>query len=241
MNDGPVTTLRVGADNRLLTATEYVPDPSAKVWAMGPEGELKLLAHVRTAAHGAALSPAGDLIATGTINGDVELWSALTGKSIKKMGDLKGRVGSLDFSPDGKLLVAGCRLGFAHAGPGGFTVWEVESGKVVKQVPDAGAIVRFLKEGNHLIADKGNSLRLWNSETWKEVVVIPGGLASLDVRPSLDVSNSGELACMFSFARGMQPREFLRGVAGEAFRSGEALTSCCRLAPPRLAQELVTS
>src|SRR5262245_5301471 len=48
------------------------------------------------------------------------------------------------------------------------------------------------------------------------------------------------LVCSLSLAGRSRENPF-GGAAGEAFRSGKALTSCCRLAPPRLAPELVTS
>src|SRR4029434_3037926 len=50
----------------------------------------------------------------------------------------------------------------------------------------------------------------------------------------------GLLVCSLALADRSRENPF-GGVAGEAFRSGEALTSCCRLAPPRPDPELVTS
>jgi WD40 repeat protein len=194
VHKGPVTSFRVSRDGRhLLTATEFTPEPGVKVWECGQRPALRLLCHIRHPAMSAALGPSADLVADGSLNGEVRLWHVATGQEARLLGKLHGRVTSVDFSADGLLVAAGSRVGSAFADPGELAVWKAATGEEVFRLKGVGCLVRFNPDGTRLVADAGTELRLWDTATWKVVRSLGRGLDSLDVRPSLDFSPDGKL------------------------------------------------
>ncbi|MCK9921051.1 TIR domain-containing protein [Frankia sp. AgPm24] len=55
-----------------------------------------------------ALDPAGEILATANDDDSVQLWFRTTGRQLLGIPDHRGRVRSLDFSPDRRLIATGC-------------------------------------------------------------------------------------------------------------------------------------
>src|SRR5687768_7713512 len=57
--------------------------------------------------YAAAFSPDSAVLATGGLDKKVNVWSVSTGKIVRVLGPLPGRVNCITFSADGKLLAVG--------------------------------------------------------------------------------------------------------------------------------------
>jgi WD40 repeat protein len=129
-----------------------------------------------------AFSPDSDVLALSSGN-TVHLHDAGTGKEIRKI-DLAGGALALSFAPDGKTL----------AGKGRdqtIRVWETETGKEIHKIGDAGPVpagnlallrfgvaeprsLAFSHDGKTLATGSGNTVRMWDTATGKELVLADG-------------------------------------------------------------------
>ena len=97
---------------------------------------------------------------------DIRLCEADTGKVLRKLQGHKGKVWSVAFSPDGKLLAAASRDDPIH-------LWDFGEGKVVHELPFTNCYnLAFSPDGTKLatigyLAKEG--IRLWDPKTGKEL------------------------------------------------------------------------
>ncbi|MGP1387672.1 MAG: AAA-like domain-containing protein [Thainema sp.] len=109
-----------------------------------------------------AISPTGDMIATGDIDGKVILWNR-NGDQLAKFEQLE-RVLSLAFSPDGKQLLIG--------GGDGARVWSISGSAKINDVnhPERGRYralqVAFSNDGNFLITAGDRTIQIWDRTTY---------------------------------------------------------------------------
>jgi WD40 repeat protein len=139
-----------------------------------------VLGTVTTATPLPAVSPDAKLLAV-PVAAKVKLIDLTTGKEARELGDDDG-VGSLTFSPDGKLLIA---QGGRNEG---FTVWDVAGGKKPRELQVSVGRAAFgsrfgitmsLSPDNKLLAwAEGPTLRLVNLETGTEKIAAAGHGAS---------------------------------------------------------------
>jgi WD40 repeat protein len=109
----------------------------------------------------------------------VRLWEVATGRQIAELADHAGRVNTVAFAPDGRVLASGER------GGGGWRVrlWEVATGRQIAELADhAGAVnaVAFAPDGRVLASGDGASpvgggrLRLWEVATGRQIAELAG-------------------------------------------------------------------
>lgn len=108
---------------------------------------------------GVAFSPNGQLIASASEEGIVNVWNAETGQLVRSLG--KNNTGSLDtiaFSPDGQLIAA---AGY----DGEIKLWQTASGSAAGTLKGHSRFVSSLKfspDGQSLVSTSyDNTLRLW--------------------------------------------------------------------------------
>jgi WD40 repeat protein len=142
-------------------------DKTVKVWdihSRAMRAEIKHPAAVR------ALAVSDKLLASADESGRVKLSDLSTIREVATLSrppaqstDQSAAILSVAFSPDGKMLAAGCNDGLV-------IVWEVPSGAVVKSLPDhqkAVNSVAFSPDGNLLASGSDDStIRLWDLTTW---------------------------------------------------------------------------
>ncbi|KPK83542.1 MAG: hypothetical protein AMS27_12540 [Bacteroides sp. SM23_62_1] len=121
-----------------------------------------------------AISQNGDYIVTGSADNLVKLWDARTGIEMRTFSGHSGWVGSVDISPDNRLVASGAA---DLMGNPGINIWNIESGeKVFDNAGDSSwisDIVSFSPDGK-IFASGGMAgrIKLWDVQTWKEIAVI---------------------------------------------------------------------
>jgi WD40 repeat protein len=97
------------------------------------------------------------MIASGSKDGTVRVWSVPGGQPLLNLRGHGEEVRSVAFSPDGKILASGSEDETAR-------LWEIPSGKpLLTLTPESSAAwVTFSPDGNTLITGLGNGLiKLW--------------------------------------------------------------------------------
>jgi WD40 repeat protein/tRNA A-37 threonylcarbamoyl transferase component Bud32 len=181
--------LSFSKDGKRLAAVAHSGDPGARVWDLSTNRPLANISQALSR-HPApftcgALSADGATLALGDQAGGVTLWGAATGKKLRPLGQLPGRVNHVAFSPDGTRLLAAGAAKAPQAPPflklsAGVVLkaWEVASGQeVASRDGVAGAV--YSPDGKHLLAHSlpsrllpgvaGFDFALWGADTWKEV------------------------------------------------------------------------
>jgi WD40 repeat protein/serine/threonine protein kinase len=115
-------------------------------------------------------APGGQILATASRDKTVRIWEVGTQEQLAEFQHLDW-VQSVDFSPDGKLLAAGC------VGAETVLVWDLNNRRKVAQL--VGSWVRFSPDGTRLAASSGNTVRLWEVATWQNVGALTGNLAEV--------------------------------------------------------------
>lgn len=170
-----------------------------------------------------AFSPKGELLASGSKDGTVRLWS-VTGNLERILEGHKGAVGSVAFSPSTALLAS-------SSDDGTVRLWNVGDGRCLRELESwaghCAGCVTFSPDGALLAsASENGSITLWNVVTGKRLRGLKGVHAE-DVR-SLAFSPDGKTLasaatdgsiCLWDLAAGGVPRvrekhgEFALGVA----------------------------
>jgi WD40 repeat protein len=108
-----------------------------------------------------ALSPDGERVAAGGMNGQLHVWDVKTGKVVSEAPGYTGLVRALAFSPDGKTLASGSWDKTAR-------LWDVDSGKELKTLEGATEWVvgvAWSPDGKYLAAsDRNHQVRLWQTD-----------------------------------------------------------------------------
>jgi WD40 repeat protein len=159
-----------------------------------------------------AFSPDSKTLALGDWDSRVHLCDVDTGRVLRsfegqpgKEVDHKKRVGSLAFSPDGKLLVAGfCAARWWEADHEQFArVWDVTTGKEVQTLAHKNSVpaLAFSSDGTQLAtASQEGAVRLWEVGSWRAVRKLVGSgeqhpCNAVAFAPRSDLLASGDNDC----------------------------------------------
>lgn len=119
-----------------------------------------------------AVSPDGELIASGSNENTLRMWDARTGASLPSMNVTGPQViGALAFDPSGKRIAAG-------GNDGSLQVLDVASGNrigTVMQHPGSVSTVSFGHGGQWIATgDSERTVRIWNVSTGRTIATVPG-------------------------------------------------------------------
>ena len=121
-----------------------------------------------------AWSADGNRIASGDLNGTIQIWDAATGREILKFSADDGSVYSVAWSPNGKRLATGSRTA---------RVWDAATGKEIFKFGgfESGASsVAWSPDGENLaagdgwITEKPATVKVWDANTGKEIFDLKG-------------------------------------------------------------------
>jgi WD40 repeat protein len=128
-------------------------------------GSLRLGGMVRSV----AISPSGDVLAAGDINGNVRLWDLNTRKKLYALKNECGAVNAVAFSPDGKLLATGCKAtNHASSNFGTITIWCISTGdRVASWEGDRNSVLALAFLNDRCLSSAGleGSVRFWDVMT----------------------------------------------------------------------------
>jgi WD40 repeat protein len=173
---GPVCAIAISPDSTQLALAEYTS---------GTEGILHVF-DILTLAEQAqvsifpgaylpwviAFSPGGDLIASGTASGAIQVWNAGNLSSIATTRGHHGQVMSIAFSSDGSQIVSGSQDGTVRIQS------VVSSDEQLALIPGHDACVNqvvFSSDGSCLVSGSDDkTVRIWVGLTCKELAVLHG-------------------------------------------------------------------
>jgi WD40 repeat protein len=155
---GPMTALLMG----LLSSPAQVPVQAVRArTTLGPHDAPVLCL---------AFSPDSRFLATGSVDGDANVWDIATGKLVRSLTTFDVRrvrgesIISLAFSPDGRLLAAGAT--------NSISVWEAATGKRGASLASSAGgneCLGFVTGDTAVAAGDYREVKVWDIATLKEV------------------------------------------------------------------------
>jgi WD40 repeat protein len=119
-----------------------------------------------------AFSPGGDLIASGTVSGAIQIWNASNLSSIATIRGHHGQVTSIAFSSDGSQVVSGSDDGTVRIRP------VTSSEEQLAPIPGHDARVThvvFSSDGSRLVSGSDDkTVRIWDGLACEELAVLHG-------------------------------------------------------------------
>jgi len=107
------------------------------------------------------------------------VWRIDSGKLIKKLGPVERGVNSLQFSPDGRYLLA--------SSDGSATIWDFETGETYRRLDHRGTFLNsaiWMPDGRHIVTGgRDRLLRIWDVVDGREVMRFEGHTGQInDIR-----------------------------------------------------------
>ncbi|MBE9117028.1 protein kinase [Lusitaniella coriacea LEGE 07157] len=147
----------------------------------------KTLSGHASAIYDLAISPDGQLLASGSGDKTIKLWNLTTGKPIRTLTGHDGFVNHLLFSPDGNILIS-------SSADKTLKIWDVVTGKLVRTLEGHDSFINVLllsPDGRTLItASADDTLKIWDLETGKEKYTLFGHEGSVNTAA---LSSDGEI------------------------------------------------
>lgn len=148
--------------NRLLT--NPANSRPAVLWDLRTGKKLREF-KTREARWSAAVSPGSEHVAFGGEN-FLELWAVDGDMPLQVLEELNSPVAKIAFSPNGKLIAAG------HF-EGGMSIWDVESGELVRRFGErmtrSIGNIEFTPDGKTLLTASSDTVNLWDVATGKQI------------------------------------------------------------------------
>jgi WD40 repeat protein len=173
---GPVYAIAISPDSTRLALSEYTSGAEGILHAFNIL-TLAEQAHVNVSSGLAllwaiAFSPGGDLIASGTASGAIQVWDASNLNSIATIRGHHGHVTSIVFSSDGSQIISGSMDGTVRI------QIVASSEEKLASIPGHNARVSqvvFSSDGSRLVSGSDDkTVRIWDGLTCKELAVLHG-------------------------------------------------------------------
>jgi WD40 repeat protein len=167
-------TLAFSPDSKVLAAAS-LKQRTVQLWDAATGRPLRALGDGPGLRSSVVFSPDGQTVATASgKDKTVRLWDVATGKEVRQFTSELG-IYSLAFSPNGKLLAAGCNPESGKLSPASpIHLWDVHTGKEVWRLPGHVFTVTslaFSADGTKLVSGRSSSVvKVWDIAAGKEGV-----------------------------------------------------------------------
>lgn len=156
----PVQSIALSPDGRTLASQSG--DGAVRIWNL-PEGRLRHTFTGHDISEVVTFSPDGGILAVATAGGTdvtIGLWDPVTGRKLRTLTVPDGSVRGMDFSPDGRTVVA--------SSPAAVRAWDVATGRTRHSFtshPDPQAVA-FSPDGRTVAAaGRDGRVRVWDTAT----------------------------------------------------------------------------
>ena len=142
-------------------------DRTIRLWNVSSYRQVALLEGHTDFIPSLAFSPDGRYLASGCKANIIRLWAIPGGKLTATLEGHNESVFSVAYSPDGRRLASG-------SGGGVILVWDMEQRKPMKTLKHDGVVVSltFSPDGRTLVSSGGRHVRVWNTDTWDQIMII---------------------------------------------------------------------
>jgi WD40 repeat protein len=166
---GPMWSATFSPDGRQIATTD---DRSAQIWNADNYQLLFPLPHEDIVYH-AVYTSDGKRLITSAGDGAVRIWNAATGSLARelRLHRRSPRYYRVAVSPDSRLVAAVDTLGRIAV------VWDAATGAVLAELANDGSerpSIAFSADGRWLATGGGNDVRVFGTESWRQVLAIPG-------------------------------------------------------------------
>jgi len=118
-----------------------------------------------------AISPDGQILASGSVDNTIKLWSLSNGKPLRTLSGHSSKVRSLAISPDGQKIVSG-------SWDGTIKLWNLQTGQLLKTLSghtDGVLSVAISRDGQTLASSSADkTIKLWNLQTGQLLRTLSG-------------------------------------------------------------------
>jgi WD40 repeat protein len=173
-HDGVITATILTQDGKQIVSR--ASDGTIKLWDSN-SGTLVRTFDVGKPAGGScsiAISPDGRLLATGTVDHQIRLWSLIDGSELRSLAGHGGAVEAVAFSPDGRTLASG-------SADKKIKLWDVTGGRELGTLTGHSSwisCVAFSPDGKTLASGGGDrTIRLWELASGREREILHGHTA----------------------------------------------------------------
>ncbi|MBI5758411.1 MAG: Gfo/Idh/MocA family oxidoreductase [Planctomycetales bacterium] len=128
---GYVPSVVATSDSRTVVTAAY---QRVVLWDISTGKEIRSLTGHRGQVQAVAMSPSGDLLASGSDDGAIKLWQIDTGKEVLALAGHELPVTGLAFSPDGRRLASSSGNETRPTKAGEVVLWDVETGQVASKL-----------------------------------------------------------------------------------------------------------
>jgi WD40 repeat protein/predicted Ser/Thr protein kinase len=145
----PLRCTKIGPRAQRLVVTHEMED-FARLYEVASGREIRLTGH-RDFISGAAFSPDGKTVATGSMDGTIKLWDCGTGRELAQLPGHLQETTDVAYSPDGKTLAS---VGHKES----IKLWHIATRRELLSIdfPQAGMFVQFSRDGKHLAVTTDN-------------------------------------------------------------------------------------
>jgi WD40 repeat protein len=166
-----INSLIFTADGKNIVSASS--DKTIKVWNLHNGRLVRTLKGHKNWVIALAISPDGKTLASAggayEIDSDtaIQLWDMRNGKLLRTLTGAKEAIGALGFSPDGQILVSSSGKLQTNTK---INFWNVNSGKLVGNIPQNAVSVIFSKDGkNFITVSSSYGVDLWDSSNRKKL------------------------------------------------------------------------